>query len=140
MARTMKLANKSGRRGTDAFLPEYTIASLHEVAGQCSALMRRRTGAESLCVLVTGGTGTGKTVAVNGLAEQLGLDLYRVDLSAVISEYIGETEKNLSAVFREAEQRGVILFFDEADALAQLCEPLAAVACPAAACRQSRAT
>ena len=51
------------------------------------------------------------------LAQKLRLDLYRIDLSSVVSKYIGETEKNLRRVFDAAEQGGVILLFDEADAL-----------------------
>ncbi|MEM1177733.1 MAG: ATP-binding protein [Acidobacteriota bacterium] len=67
--------------------------------------------------LFAGPSGTGKTLAAEVLANELELDLYRIDLSAVISKYIGETEKNLSKVFRAAEDGGVVLLFDEADAL-----------------------
>jgi SpoVK/Ycf46/Vps4 family AAA+-type ATPase len=56
-------------------------------------------------------------MAAEILAGQLGLDLYKIDLSTVVSKYIGETEKNLSRIFREAETASAILFFDEADAL-----------------------
>src|SRR6202795_5354627 len=59
----------------------------------------------------------GRRVVATALARALGLKLYRVDLSGVASKYIGETEKNLSAVFRNAERSGALLFFDEADAL-----------------------
>src|SRR5262249_32906735 len=62
-------------------------------------------------------SGTGKTMAAEGLAAQLCLDLYRIDLSSVVSKYIGETEKNLRRVFDAAEEGGAILLFDEADAL-----------------------
>lgn len=68
-------------------------------------------------VLFAGPSGTGKTMAAEVLAKQLGLDLYRIDLSSVISKYIGETEKNLERVFQAAENANAILFFDEADAL-----------------------
>jgi SpoVK/Ycf46/Vps4 family AAA+-type ATPase len=68
-------------------------------------------------VLFAGESGTGKTMAAEVLARHLRLDLYRVDLSAVVSKYIGETEKNLRRLFDAAEDGGVILFFDEADAL-----------------------
>jgi len=68
-------------------------------------------------VLFTGVSGTGKTMAAEVIANDLGLCLYRIDLSAVVSKYIGETEKNLRRVFDAAEDGGVILFFDEADAL-----------------------
>jgi hypothetical protein len=67
--------------------------------------------------LFAGVSGTGKTLAAEVLANELRLDLYRVDLSGVISKYIGETEKNLRRVFEAAEEGGSILLFDEADAL-----------------------
>jgi hypothetical protein len=67
--------------------------------------------------LFSGGSGTGKTMAAEVLANELRLDLHRVDLSGVVSKYIGETEKNLRQVFDAAEEGGTILFFDEADAL-----------------------
>lgn len=67
--------------------------------------------------LFYGPSGTGKTLTASLLGKELGVDVYRVDLSQVVSKYIGETEKNLAAVFAEAEQRSWILFFDEADAL-----------------------
>ncbi|XWK89405.1 MAG: ATP-binding protein [Phormidium sp.] len=70
-----------------------------------------------ISALFAGGSGTGKTMAAEVLARELRLDLYRIDLSAVISKYIGETEKNLRRVFDAAELGGVILLFDEADAL-----------------------
>jgi SpoVK/Ycf46/Vps4 family AAA+-type ATPase len=61
--------------------------------------------------------GTGKTMAAEVIANQLRMDLMRIDLSAVVSQYIGETEKKLRRVFDAAEDGGDILFFDEADAL-----------------------
>ncbi|MEL6460585.1 MAG: AAA family ATPase [Cyanobacteria bacterium J06621_15] len=67
--------------------------------------------------LFAGTSGTGKTMAASVLASELNLDLYRIDLSSVVSKYIGETEKNLRRVFDAAEAGGVILLFDEADAL-----------------------
>lgn len=67
--------------------------------------------------LFAGPSGTGKTMAAEILANALGLDLYSIDLSQVVSKYIGETEKNLAQIFREAETSFSILFFDEADAL-----------------------
>lgn len=70
-----------------------------------------------ISALFAGLSGTGKTMAAEVLAGELRLDLYRIDLSAVISKYIGETEKNLGRVFDAAEMGGVILLFDEADAL-----------------------
>ncbi|MBP1468349.1 ATP-binding protein [Candidatus Chloroploca sp. M-50] len=70
-----------------------------------------------ISVLLAGESGTGKTMAAEALAHALDLDLYRIDLSAVVSKYIGETEKNLRRIFDAAEQSGAILLFDEADAL-----------------------
>ncbi len=67
--------------------------------------------------LFTGESGTGKTMAAEVIANALELDLYRIDLSSVVSKYIGETEKNLRKLFDAAEDSGAILFFDEADAL-----------------------
>lgn len=64
-----------------------------------------------------GSPGTGKTMAAQVLAGELGLELYKIDLSRLVSKYIGETEKNLGEVFDEARRRNIILFFDEADAL-----------------------
>jgi AAA+ superfamily predicted ATPase len=70
-----------------------------------------------LTALFGGPPGTGKTMAAEVLAGDLGLDLYKVDLSGVVSKYVGETEKNLRRVFTEARSGNAILFFDEADAL-----------------------
>jgi hypothetical protein len=67
--------------------------------------------------LFAGVSGSGKTMAAEVIANHLKLDLYRIDLSAVVSKYIGETEKNLRKLFDAAEDGGAILFFDEADAL-----------------------
>jgi len=70
-----------------------------------------------ISALFAGPSGTGKTMAGEVLANELGLDLYRIDLSQVVSKYIGETEKNLRRVFDGADEGGAILLFDEADAL-----------------------
>ncbi len=70
-----------------------------------------------ISALFAGESGTGKTMAAEVLARELELDLYRIDLSAVVSKYIGETEKNLKQVFDAAEESGSVLLFDEADAL-----------------------
>jgi hypothetical protein len=78
---------------------------------------RRLTLGKGLIALFTGSSGTGKTMAAELLARKGGVDLYKVDLSAVVSKYVGETEKNLSRVFAEAEDSNAIIFFDEADAL-----------------------
>lgn len=72
---------------------------------------------KGLNIMFSGTSGTGKTMAAEVIASELGLDLYKIDLSMVVSKYIGETEKNLNRIFKEAEQSNAILFFDEADAL-----------------------
>ena len=68
-------------------------------------------------ILFSGSPGTGKTMAAEVIANELELDLYKIELSTVVSKYIGETEKNLEAIFNEAEASNAILFFDEADAI-----------------------
>jgi ATPase family associated with various cellular activities (AAA) len=70
-----------------------------------------------ISALFAGPSGTGKTMAAQVLARELGLDLYRIDLATVVNKYIGETEKRLKRVFDACERAGAILFFDEADAL-----------------------
>jgi SpoVK/Ycf46/Vps4 family AAA+-type ATPase len=88
-----------------------TIARLREFA---NTARDRTAGARAL---FTGAAGTGKTLAAQVIATALGMDLWRIDLSALISKYIGETEKNLARLFAAAERAGIVLFFDEADAL-----------------------
>jgi hypothetical protein len=78
---------------------------------------RGQRGGLGISALFAGASGTGKTMAAEVIANELQLDLYRIDLSAVVSKYIGETEKNLRRVFDAAETGGAILLFDEADAL-----------------------
>jgi hypothetical protein len=77
----------------------------------------RSTRGLGVSALFAGPSGTGKTMAAEILASELRLDLYRIDLSSVVSKYIGETEKNLRRVFDAAESGGAVLLFDEADAL-----------------------
>jgi len=72
---------------------------------------------QGLNVLFQGPSGTGKTMAASILARELALELYKIDLATVVSKYIGETEKNLSNIFREAQRSSAVLLFDEADAL-----------------------
>ncbi len=72
---------------------------------------------KGLNILFAGPSGTGKTLAAEIIAGEVGLDLYKIDLSGIVSKYIGETEKNLKKIFGEAETGNSILFFDEADAL-----------------------
>jgi AAA+ superfamily predicted ATPase len=78
---------------------------------------RRLPRGQGVAALFAGSPGTGKTMAAEAIANELRQDLYRIDLSAVVSKYIGETEKNLASAFEEAERAGAVLFFDEADSL-----------------------
>ena len=80
-------------------------------------LFRSLAMGKGLNVLFAGPSGTGKTMAADVLANTLGFDLYKIDLSSVVSKYIGETEKSLARIFAEARTSNAILFFDEADAL-----------------------
>ena len=72
---------------------------------------------KGVSMLFAGPPGTGKTMAAQVVANELGIEMYKVDLSQVVSKYIGETEKNLNQVFNEAKKSNVILFFDETDAI-----------------------
>lgn len=110
----------------DIVLPKETFEQLKDIANQVThrALVYEKWGfgaklsrGRGISALFSGSSGTGKSMAAEILANHLKLDLYRIDLSAVVSKYIGETEKNLRRVFDAAEQSGAILFFDEADAL-----------------------
>lgn len=110
----------------DIVLPNAQLNALHEIAGQVRQRFKvyeswgfaaKISGGLGISALFAGPSGTGKTMAAEVLANELKLDLYRIDLSQVINKYIGETEKNLSKVFDAAEQSGAILLFDEADAL-----------------------
>ncbi|GMU40203.1 MAG: ATPase [Chloroflexota bacterium] len=77
----------------------------------------RPVGAGGLVALFAGPSGTGKTLAAEVMGAALGLDVYKIDLSSIVSKYIGETEKNLERIFQAASAGNVVLFFDEADAL-----------------------
>ena len=110
----------------DLVLPADSVAQLREACDQFRHRHRvfggwgfgaKHSRSRGLSALFSGPPGTGKTMAAEVLAGALGLDLYRVDLSGVVSKYIGETEKNLARIFAEARSSNAILFFDEADAL-----------------------
>ncbi|MBD2343786.1 ATP-binding protein [Anabaena subtropica] len=110
----------------DLVLPEAQIQVLRDVATHVKQRAKvydlwgfgsKSNRGLGISALFAGLSGTGKTMAAEVLAQELRLDLYRIDLSAVVSKYIGETEKNLGRVFDAAELGGVILLFDEADAL-----------------------
>jgi hypothetical protein len=78
---------------------------------------RKLVSSNGVTVLFSGPPGTGKTMAAEIIAAELGLDLYKIELSTIVSKYIGETEKNLEKIFAEAQSSNAILFFDEADAI-----------------------
>lgn len=78
---------------------------------------KKLTASSGITILFAGPPGTGKTMAAEVIAGELGLDLYKINLATIISKFIGETEKNLEKIFNEAENSNAILFFDEADAL-----------------------
>ena len=110
----------------DLVLPPRQIEALRHLALQVRHRMKvhedwgfsaKSSRGLGLSALFSGESGTGKTMAAEVLARELDLDLYRIDLSAVVSKYIGETEKNLKQVFDAAEEGGALLLFDEADAL-----------------------
>ena len=92
------------------------VAQSYRVLGEWGFASKLSTG-RGVNALFAGPSGTGKTMAAGILAQELGLELYKIDLSQVVSKYIGETEKNLDSIFTGAENSNIILFFDEADAL-----------------------
>ena len=110
----------------DIVLPPDAIAQLRELCDRVEqhdrvfnewGFGRKLARGRGTSALFSGGSGTGKTMAAEVIANALGLDLYRIDLARVVNKYIGETEKNLNREFAAAESANAILFFDEADAL-----------------------
>ncbi len=122
------MAQRLSPRATwdDIVLPAPEMKLLQQIADQVGrramvyqnwGFGEKMTRGLGINALFAGESGTGKTMAAEVLANHLRLNLYRIDLSAVVSKYIGETEKNLRRLFDAAEDGGAILFFDEADAL-----------------------
>lgn len=122
------LARKIATRQTWEMLvlPPETLELLHEICDQVKyrhlvygewGFGRRLTCGKGLNALFSGPPGSGKTMAAEVIARDLRLELYQIDLARVVSKYIGETEKNLSRIFKEAQTANAILFFDESDAL-----------------------
>jgi len=110
----------------DIVLPKDQMAQLREIANYVKyrhvvfadwRFESKISLGKGLNILFAGPSGTGKTMAAEIIAHELGLDLYKIDLSTIISKYIGETEKNLDRIFTEAQNSNAILFFDEADAV-----------------------
>lgn len=113
-------------RWADLILPADRIAQIHEMCDQFRyrhvvygawGFGRQSARGQGLSALFAGPSGTGKTMAAEVIANDLALDLYKIDLSGVVSKYIGETEKNLDRIFELARDSNAILLFDEADAL-----------------------
>jgi ATP-dependent 26S proteasome regulatory subunit len=111
---------------SDIVLPDDTVAQLRELCQRAVhrhrvmedwGFDRKLSLGKGVSALFAGPSGTGKTMAAEIIANELGLDLYKIDLATVVSKYIGETEKNLDRIFAAAENANAILFFDEADAL-----------------------
>ena len=110
----------------DIVLPDEVMGLLRQIANQMQrrrqvyeewGFLQRLNRGLGISAMFAGPSGTGKTMAAEVIASSLQMNLYRIDLSAVVSKYIGETEKNLRKLFDAAEEGGAILFFDEADAL-----------------------
>jgi SpoVK/Ycf46/Vps4 family AAA+-type ATPase len=110
----------------DLVLPASTVTHLKEICGHLRhrsmvyndwGFGKRLSSGKGVCVLFHGPSGTGKTLAIEIIAGELHMEAFKIDLSTVVSKYIGETEKNLNRIFKEAETSNAILFFDEADAL-----------------------
>lgn len=110
----------------DIVLPRDQLALLKEITDHIRyrrivyddwGFDRKLSLGKGLNILFSGPSGTGKTMAAEIIARELSLDIYKIDLSLVVSKYIGETEKNIGKIFEEAATSNVILFFDEADAL-----------------------
>ncbi|WP_292388422.1 AAA family ATPase [Methanosarcina sp. UBA5] len=123
---SLALKTNSHYTWEDIVLPKDTLNHLKEVSGFIKykgkvhsdwGFEKKLSLGKGLNVLFSGPPGTGKTMAAEILANEVKLDLYKIDLSSLVSKYIGETEKNLKKIFDEAETSNSILFFDEADAL-----------------------
>jgi AAA+ superfamily predicted ATPase len=117
---------QSEYRWEDMVLPADQVEQLHEICSYIENYQavysnwgfgRKLSTGKGLNILFAGPSGTGKTMAAGIVSHELKLDLYKVDLSAIVSKYIGETEKNLERIFQEGQISNAILFFDEADAL-----------------------
>jgi hypothetical protein len=110
----------------DIVLPDDQRTILHEIVAtvrgrplvlETWGLGKKLVSSAGVTMIFAGPPGTGKTMAAEVIATELGLDLYKIELSSIVSKYIGETEKNLEKIFNEAQSSNAVLFFDEADAI-----------------------
>ncbi len=110
----------------DIILPDTVLTQMHKISGHVRyagkvlddwGYCKRMPYGQGVTVLFSGASGTGKTMAAQIIAGELGVDIFQVDLAKTISKYIGETEKNLKEVFEAAEKASAVLVFNEADAL-----------------------
>jgi SpoVK/Ycf46/Vps4 family AAA+-type ATPase len=123
----MAIELNSLQQGIQSMLSDITNRQINKIASdiKVQAASRKAAGridsrnpeTQGVRILFSDASSTGKTLAASRLATKIGLPLYRVDLGALVSKYIGETEKNLNEVFAKAERERLVLFFDEADAL-----------------------
>ncbi len=123
---TLAVKVRGAHTWADLVLPPHTLQQVRNVAAAIGnrhlvysawGFDRRILTGRGVKVLFSGPSGTGKTMTAAVIARDLGLDLYKIDLSGVVSKFIGETEKNLDRIFHAAHSSNAILFFDEADAL-----------------------
>lgn len=110
----------------DLVLPDLLTKELHEICSRVKnqhivydewGFGKKLSYGKGLSIIFSGEPGTGKTMAAHAIANELKLEIYQIDLSAMVSKYIGETEKNLDKIFEEASRSNAILFFDEAESL-----------------------
>jgi len=111
---------------TDIILPDEKKQQLQDIISYVKnrnkvyfewGFANKLSSTDGLNILFSGESGIGKTMAASIIAKELNLEIYKIDLSSVVSKYIGETEKNLDHIFKEAQTSNAVLFFDEADAL-----------------------
>ncbi|SUS04684.1 conserved hypothetical protein [uncultured Defluviicoccus sp.] len=111
---------------SDIVLPDIVLAQLREIPAHVAraddvledwGYKTRLPYGQGVAALFSGPSGTGKTMAAQIIARELGVELFQVDLAQTVSKYIGETEKNLDSIFEAAERSSAVLLFDEADAI-----------------------
>jgi SpoVK/Ycf46/Vps4 family AAA+-type ATPase len=117
---------KTRYKWEDIILPQGLVNSLKDIVNMVKyrhivyeewGFNKKLSLGKGICALFYGEPGTGKTMASDIIANELSMELYKIDISSIVSKYIGETEKNLNKIFEEARLSNAVLFFDEADAL-----------------------